>query len=527
LFEGSEPCTDIDVPALDSPEAIGYLYESSLSREPRKRSGSFYTPTRLVEGVVSAALAGRDGDKELRVCDPAMGAGAFLIGVGRRLVQSDQPAERRRVAERCLFGVDISPLAAAVAEACIWLWVCDPDFSPRALRQNLFVADAVGGFDCSEAFRDALGSGGFDLVIGNPPWVAYAGRAAKPLSPETRRRYSDEYACFRGYPTLHGLFVEQAARLAPNGVVALLLPSPIADLDGYRPVRNVLSRTHTPREPLIELGQDAFEGVTQPCFVLVADPTPDPRGGEREWRLVERQRAQGVAEEVAVPAVLERVFERASFPRELFGELGFQSAGEVSRTLFLRADAPDAEHVVPLLEGRDVSEFRQGAPRLFLKPDPEALARSRCRLRPPERYRAASFVVRQTAKMPIAALHAGLPFRNTLLAGYSADGISAELAVALLNSVLYRALHLARRRDARQAAFPQVKVRHLRALPRPPESAERWRRLEALTRTATERGVTPEIRGELDREVFDLFEIGATDRQAITEFVTRRTTTTR
>ena len=108
-------------------------------------------------------------------------------------------------------------------------------------------------------------------MIGNPPWVAYAGRAAQPLSPERKAYFADHYSTLKGYPTLHGLFVERALRLAPQGTVALVVPSPIADLHGYRAVRRAVRATHTPCEPMLEFGQDAFASVTQPCFALIAE----------------------------------------------------------------------------------------------------------------------------------------------------------------------------------------------------------------------------------------------------------------
>jgi hypothetical protein len=317
------------------------------------------------------------------------------------------------------------------------------------------------------------------------------------------------------------MFVERAAALAPRGVVALLVPSPIADLAGYLPVRRALGRTHTVCEPLLELGQDAFEGVTQPCFALVAAPGADERG-DREWRLSERQRSAGAAEEIAPPAWLERLGELPSFPAELFGEMGFQSSGDVAKTLFLRAPEADARHVYPLLEGKDVGEFRQRAPRLYLDPDPDALARARCRLRPARDYGRVAFVVRQTAAQPIAALHSGLPFRNSLLAGFSHEELPPPVVVALLNSTLYRALHVARRRDARQAAFPQVKVAHLRALPRPSRDERGFARLAELTLAATDRGMTDALRTELDQVVFDLFDCPNDERAAICRFFASR-----
>jgi hypothetical protein len=486
------------------PEAIGHLYETLLSEGlGRKQSGSFYTPRAITERVVSRALAGLDRPPHsLRVCDPASGGAAFLLEVGRQLVA--RGADRRQVAEECLFGVDVSPLAVAVGEVALLSWAPEADLA--RVSEHLCEGDAVGDFDWQE--RE------FDLVIGNPPWVAYAGRAAQPLPPEKRRRYVAGYRSFRGYPTLHGLFVERATRLAPNGVIALVLPSPVADLAGYSAVRRVLTERHTPDEPLMELGQDAFSGVTQPAFALVATPGRDPRAGEREWLLVERQKARVAAAEVAVPEALGKLASLPRFPKELFGEMGFQSAGDVAKTLFLRDEHSDGVHSVPLLEGRDVNEFRQGPPRLFLNPDKHALARARTRLRDPAEYRRVRFVTRQTAKFPISALHSGLPFRNTLLAGFDVEGLSPELVVALLNSCLYRALHIGFRRDARQAAFPQVKIAHLRALPRPPEDPLRRARLSAITCEWRD-----ELRCELDQLVFELFGLSPEERGEVSAFV--------
>ena len=81
---------------------------------------------------------------------------------------------------------------------------------------------------------------GFDAVVGNPPWVSYAGRAAQPLDRPRRAWYARHYASFRGYRNLQGLFVERATTLGrPGARVALVLPSSMAELDGYAPVREV------------------------------------------------------------------------------------------------------------------------------------------------------------------------------------------------------------------------------------------------------------------------------------------------
>jgi SAM-dependent methyltransferase len=523
------------------PEAFGQLYESLLAARPqssepnlRKRTGSYYTPaalTRVVAGRGFDALAGVLGGalRARRTCilDPALGAGAFLLQAGRELAaRSGRPV--LEVVRHELFGVDVSPLAVAVGEASLWLLADSAEWSLAGAGAHLIEGDAL----CSPAAARALGRRGvdftqllpaerpgFDLVLGNPPWVAFAGRATQPLPAGLRAHYRRSFQAFRGYPTLHALFVELGARLAPSGVVALLIPSPVADLDGYRHVRRVLAASHAVQEPLLELGQDAFESVTQPCFALVAAPRSAPEPApERPFVLTERQRATGAAAEVRTPPALLRLASLPRLPAELFGEMGLQTNSAVTRQLLYRGATPPKEFSYALLEGRNIAEYRLSAPRLFLKPDQAFLSAQRCRLRDAADYARVKLVVRQTAAITIAAAHDGTPFRNSLLAGFELPEFPCELTLGLLNSTLYRALHLAGRRDARQGAFPQVKIAHLRALPALLASSAR-ERIAGLSARATRGGLDAELRHALDAAVYEAFGLGEAERVEVAAFV--------
>ena len=190
-------------------EAIGGVYESLIGlglrtssaaegrhiapAKTRKRTGSFFTPPELTAQVVSKALeplleraVGPDAERlllELRVCDPALGAGAFLLEACRQLARrlgalsNQQPglALLGEVATRCLYGVDLSPLCVALAEASLWLLVGDESLTMSEVGKRLRVGDSLAGFDWAAEFEDVLGaSRGFDAMIGNPPWVAFA-----------------------------------------------------------------------------------------------------------------------------------------------------------------------------------------------------------------------------------------------------------------------------------------------------------------------------------------------------------------
>jgi len=551
---------------------IGAVYEALLaqrshgqlgdSRRGRKPTGSYYTPPAIAAQICESALLAhlertRQPVLELRVLDPAVGAGAFLIQACRVLAErlsKERAGELSpsqacaEVAAACLYGVDVNPLSVAVTELCLWLLVGDAQSEPARFSKQLRHGDALIGGDLDPGLResgqrarlaDLAAQGhaahaldwcsafpeverGFDVVLGNPPWVAYAGRSAQPLPAPLRKYYAESFAAWKGFPTLHGLFVERAAQLAFGGTLALLLPSPVADLGGYRNVRSVLTRTHRVSSGLNEFGQDAFVGVTQPCFALVAHAAPEAASSEAPWQLRERQWADGAAEHVEVPLVLRLMLEAPVIPPQHFGEMGFQTTRVASETLLLRAEAPDPTHRVPLLEGKNVHEFSQGPARLYLCDDPERLKHAKCRLRPASDYQRVDFVVRQTASVPIAALHNGLAFRNSLLGGFGGPTLAASVLVALLNSSLYRALHLATQRDARQAAFPQVKISHLRGLPNPPAQPELWQALSVLSTAMTEQGVSPERRSELDALTFRLFAIPEDHQRAVLAFLQAR-----
>jgi len=123
-----------DADAVD-PEMLGRVFEGLMAREQRRHRGTYFTPRHLLRDVVgralATALANRDvaAIRQIRVLDPAVGSGAFLLEVLTQLEQArevlcpgERPAERRRAIVRDnLFGVDLDPMAVRLAELRLWL----------------------------------------------------------------------------------------------------------------------------------------------------------------------------------------------------------------------------------------------------------------------------------------------------------------------------------------------------------------------------------------------------------------------
>jgi len=141
----------------------------------RRRSGSHYTPRSLTGPIVEAALApvlARLGPHPLpeqilalKVCDPAMGSGAFLVEACRQLgdalvaawhrhdqlpslpLDEDELLHARRlVAQRCLYGVDKNPIAADLAKLSLWLATLARDHEFTFLDHAMRHGDTLVGF---------------------------------------------------------------------------------------------------------------------------------------------------------------------------------------------------------------------------------------------------------------------------------------------------------------------------------------------------------------------------------------------
>jgi hypothetical protein len=379
--------------------------------------GRVYTPPALAARLVRRALEPLAGAP--RICDPACGDGAFLVEARRVLVERGMA---RADAERCLFGVDVDPDAAA------------------RTRREMPGAEIVH----ADALAMDWGALRFDAVVGNPPWASFSGRHAEDLSPSLRRTL-EAYASFRGWPSLHGPFLELAVRLS-RGRVAMLLPSQVLDLDGYGAVRAIV-RAHCRVEGILDCGERSFDGVTQPCCALFLVRKEGGCGGGASPFLV-------TAEELTRFADFRRP------PPDAFADIGVHTGNCAPKVLRTRG--------YPIREGRDVHPYRLAHPRKHFDPTARVGPGDYFRAAPLARYREVPIVLRQTASRPIAALHAEPGyFRNSVLACMGLPGLPHEVTVAWLNSSAVAHYHVAAVREASQLSFPQVKLKHLRDLPLP------------------------------------------------------------
>lgn len=169
-------------------DELGGIYEGLLELHPvlevdsahfaletfagseRKSTGSYYTPDSLIVALLDSALSPllneasralepEDALLELRVLDPAVGSGHFLVAAGRRIAHrlaavrtgDEEPSPDavrhalRDVVGKCLFGIDLNPMALELAKVSLWLEAIEPGRPLSFLDHHLVEGNALLG----------------------------------------------------------------------------------------------------------------------------------------------------------------------------------------------------------------------------------------------------------------------------------------------------------------------------------------------------------------------------------------------
>ena len=150
-------------------EPADFSLETVVGNE-RKSTGSYYTPDSLIAALLDSALtplldrAARSSDPKgallgLRVLDPAVGSGHFLVAAGRRIAhrlasvrtgEAEPTPEAvrhalRDVVGKCLYGIDLNPMALELAKISLWLEAIEPGRPLSFLDHHLVRGNALLG----------------------------------------------------------------------------------------------------------------------------------------------------------------------------------------------------------------------------------------------------------------------------------------------------------------------------------------------------------------------------------------------
>ncbi|WP_339341073.1 N-6 DNA methylase, partial [uncultured Psychrobacter sp.] len=185
----------------------------------------------------------RDWLLQITICDPACGSGAFLnealnfliaeheyiVELETKLFGSGLPYAdiENSILENNLFGVDINEESVEIAKLSLWLRTAQPRRKLNNLNDNIQCgnsliddADVAGdkAFNWQTAFPQVFAKGGFDVVIGNPPYGA-------EISKEQQAYYLKSYTTPAYKLDTYAIFIEASMSIVKKqGSVGLIVP---------------------------------------------------------------------------------------------------------------------------------------------------------------------------------------------------------------------------------------------------------------------------------------------------------------
>ncbi|MFV2094644.1 Eco57I restriction-modification methylase domain-containing protein [Micromonospora sp. LOL_014] len=320
-------------------EELGSVYESLLELRPRwdasawrfgterlagnerKTTGSYYTPSSLVESLLESSLDPLIDEAcdrptapervaallELTVCDPACGSGHFLIAAARRIAKRVAAEETdeleptplavrsalRRVIGRCIYGVDVNEMAAELAKVSLWLEAMEPGRPLGYLDANIRVGNSLLGVT-PRLLADGIPDAAFTALTGDDKKVATALKKqnAAEAGGQTELLWSG------GVQVGNATLAEEAAQLTR------VEPGSLADVHVQAKRAQVLEqeRRHA------RLVADAW------CAAFVQAKTPDSRGTAITQAVLERLgKGEASLELAAVEDQVERLHRQFRF----------------------------------------------------------------------------------------------------------------------------------------------------------------------------------------------------------------------
>ena len=229
---------------LSQKDDFSMLFECERKHKDRKRHAQFFTYKELVNFIVSKLVI----TKKTKIIDPACGAGAFLGSVYKKYLNPDN-----------LYGIDIDPYA---------IELCEKNIDGKC--KNLIVCDTIKNFSLRKIFPDVYDVGGFDVVIGNPPFK----NLKKDVDYDSGCNiYS---AVSNGVVNSSTLMIAKSLEiLKENGTLAFVLPKNILRVASFSNLRNFLIK-NTTIISITDIGHYFKDVRCDQIVLILKKASPDP-----------------------------------------------------------------------------------------------------------------------------------------------------------------------------------------------------------------------------------------------------------
>ena len=419
--------------------------EIDLKKSKRKKDGVFYTPKYITKYIVENTVGKLCSDKKaeleideseyqksrkgrttkklkelddkltsyrnwlltLTICDPACGSGAFLNQALDFLIREHRTIDELRakllevpmvftevensILENNIYGVDINEESVEIAKLSLWLRTAQKGRKLTSLSNNIKCGNsliddpAIAGekaFHWSTEFPEVFAKGGFDVVIGNPPYVQLQsmGEMSDKLS-------KCGFVTFDKGADLYCIFTERGFNLLKTGgLQSFIMPNKWMLVEYGKPLRKFLSKTGL--RQILNFGDIQFfeEATTYVCIFVTQNSQPlesvevlslnkktyfgdfltevknsiynypSSKFNDAKWSI------QPYLDSVKLEKMKLNGIELKDLPINInYGiKTGFNDAfyiDEATRNLLIAADPKSNELIKPMVRGRDISAY--------------------------------------------------------------------------------------------------------------------------------------------------------------------------
>ncbi len=351
---------------------------------------------------------------QLTICDPACGSGAFLNQALDFLMEEHQYIDELQaklfgdalvltdmensILENNLFGVDLNEESIEIAKLSLWLRTAQPNRKLNDLSGNIKCGNSLiddpeiagnKAFNWQNAFPKVFEKGGFDVIIGNPPYVQMQSMGTVSNDLEIQK-----FETFEKTGDLYCLFYELGnIILREKGLLGFITSNKWLRANYGKSLRNYLLNKTQPIE-LLDLGSGIFESATVDSNILIFQKTIQNKlpfigldiSKEKtfaDFSIYESCKAQINPKENDIWTITNPIEQQIKNKIEVVGTqlkdwdirinrgilTGFNEAfiiDEEKRNELIKKDAKNGEIIFPILRGRDVHRYAIEYANLYL-----------------------------------------------------------------------------------------------------------------------------------------------------------------
>ncbi len=229
----------------------------------RRRSGRFFTPLVIAEfmaHVLIGEYCKSNAMRDLKILDPSVGAGIFLDVVYSEL-------ERRNIKSKdildSLYGADLDSDAVELSKRVLIKKSGGGDIQNAHFHQGDFLLDNLIHPDS-----------GYDLIIGNPPYIAYYSRESHIDTDELKSRLVKRYKKAAGGSanTFLCFLIRSIELLKDGGMLCFIVPDKLLWNRRYHKIRKYILDNAPPRA-LFNVGENVFQGATVGNVIVLLEKT--------------------------------------------------------------------------------------------------------------------------------------------------------------------------------------------------------------------------------------------------------------